>query len=66
MSEDVSFWVTLTEKIVALLIIALGGVMIYFTATTAVLGAFTGLFGFFCAVLLVAGAFLLIMKPNAE
>jgi hypothetical protein len=63
MSEEGSFWISLAEKLFGLILIIISILMIYFTATsTAVLGMFTGLFGFLSAVILIAGAFLMIVK----
>ena len=38
--EGDTFWVSLAEKFFGLLLIVIGAVMIYFTATTSGLGAF--------------------------
>ena len=63
MSEEGSFWINLAEKLFGLILIIISLLMIYFTATsTAALGIFTGLFGFLSAVILIAGAFLMIVK----
>jgi hypothetical protein len=62
--EGSSFWLKLSEKFLGLLIIVISIIMIYFTATsTDILGAYTGLFGFLSAVVLVGGAFMLIIRP---
>ena len=62
--EGSSFWLNLSEKLIGLLVIAISIIMIYFTATsTSTLGAYTGLFGFLGAVVLVSGAFMLIIRP---
>ena len=64
MSETGSFWIKMAEKFFGLLLIVLSILMIYFTATsTASLGVFTGLFGFLSALPLIAGVFLIIVKP---
>jgi hypothetical protein len=61
--EGASFWITLTEKFIGLILIIVSILMIYFTATsTSVLTVFTGLFAFLGAVLLIGGAFLIIVK----
>jgi len=63
MSEEGFFWINLAEKLFGLILIIISLLMIYFTATsTAALGIFTGLFGFLSAVILIAGAFLMIVK----
>jgi uncharacterized membrane protein HdeD (DUF308 family) len=64
MSEEGSFWIGLAEKFFGLVLLILSILMIYFTATsTDALGAFAGFFTFLSAVILVAGAFLIIVKP---
>ena len=62
--EGSSFWITLTEKLIGLILISLSILLFYFTATsTNVLSASTGLFTFLGVVVLVSGAFLIITKP---
>ena len=62
--EGSSFWITLTEKLIGLILISLSILLFYFTATsTNVLSASTGLFAFLGVVVLVGGAFLIITKP---
>lgn len=64
MSEDVTFWVTLAEKFVGLLLTIVGALLLYFTVTsTAALGVFTGFFGFLGIIILVIGVFLLLVRP---
>ncbi len=64
MSETGTFWINLSEKAIGLLLVSLSLLMIYFTATsTTVLGAYSGFFGFLGAIVLVAGAFLIVVKP---
>ncbi len=60
--EGDTFWVTLFEKFVGILLIIIGAVMLYYTVTSA-LGTVTLLFGFLSVVLLVVGIFLMIVKP---
>jgi len=61
--EGASFWLTLAEKFIGLILIILSILLIYFTATsTTVLTVFTGLFAFMSAVLLIGGAFLIVVK----
>ena len=61
--EGASFWITLAEKFIGLILIILSILLIYFTATsTIVLNVFTGLFAFLSALLLIGGAFLIIVK----
>jgi hypothetical protein len=62
--EGDTFWVSLSEKFFGLLIIIIGALFLYFTATsTEVLGVFTGFFGFLSIVVLAVGVFLLLVKP---
>ena len=52
MSEGDTFWVSLAEKFLGILLAIIGALLLYFTLTsTNTLGGFTGLFGFFGAVL---------------
>jgi hypothetical protein len=62
--EGDTFWVSLSEKFLGLLLLIIGAVTLYFTFTTTTsLGGFTGLFGFLSIVILAVGVFLLIVKP---
>jgi hypothetical protein len=61
--EGDTFWVSLAEKFFGVLLIVIGAVMLYFTATTSGLGAFTVFFGVISLVLLIIGLFLLLVKP---
>jgi hypothetical protein len=62
--EGDTFWVSLTERVFGLLLIVIGAVMLYFTATsTDTLGGFSVLFGALSAILVLLGIFLLIVKP---
>ena len=64
MSEEGSFWIKIAEKFFGLLIIFLGALLVYFTATSsAALGVYTALFVFLSIVVLAAGAFLIVVKP---
>ena len=64
MSEEGSFWITITEKVIGIILIIVSITMLYFTLTSdATLGAFTGLFGFLGVVVLIAGGFLIVVKP---
>ena len=65
MSEESSFWVNLTEKLLGLLVVVVGILMLYFTATSSVeLNVFTGFFVFLSVVILLIGLFLLIVRPS--
>ncbi len=61
--EGDTFWVSLAEKFFGLLLIIIGAVMLFFTATTGGLGAFSVFFGFVSAVMLIIGLFLLLVRP---
>ena len=62
--ETGSFWIKLAEKLFGLVLIIVGAVTLYFTATsTDTLGAYTGLFVFLSIVILAVGVFLLIVSP---
>lgn len=64
MSEGDTYWVTLAEKIVGIVLIIISGLMIYYTATsTDTLRDFTWLFGVLGAVVLIVGIFLLLVRP---
>jgi hypothetical protein len=64
--EGDTFWISLVERLFGLLLIGIGAVMLYFTATSSgsdSLGGFSALFGFLYVVLIVLGVFLLLVKP---
>lgn len=63
MSEGDTFWVSLAEKFLGLLVTIVGALFLYFTLTSPALGGFTGFFGFLGVVVLFIGLFLLIVKP---
>jgi hypothetical protein len=59
-----TFWVSLSERFLGLLLIIIGGIMIYLTATsTDTIGDFSAFFGFLSLILLIIGILLLIVKP---
>ena len=62
MSEAGTYWVTLAEKIVGIVLIIISGLMLYYTATTD-LGSVGWLFGVLGAAVLIIGIFMLIVKP---
>ena len=64
MSEGDTFWVSLSEKFLGILLTIIGALFLYFTLTSTSLGAFAGLFGFLGVVVLIAGLFLLIVRPT--
>ena len=62
--EGDTFWVSLAERLFGLLLIVIGAVMFYFTATsTDALGGFSVLFGALSIILVLLGFFLLLVKP---
>ncbi len=64
MSEGDTFWVSLAEKFLGLLLAIIGALFLYFTLTsTAALAGFTGLFGFLSVIVLLIGLFLLVVRP---
>ena len=60
--EGDTFWVSLAEKLFGILLIAIGAVMLYYTATSSTLGGFTLLFGVLSVVMIIIGLFLLLVK----
>ncbi len=64
MSETESLWAGLTEKIIGIVLIVISILVFYFTFSSAnVLGEFIGLFAFLGVVVLIAGGFLIVVKP---
>ena len=64
MSEEETYWASLAEKFVGLLLTIIGALFLYFTVTsTTTLGVFTPFFGFLGIVLLAVGLFLLLVRP---
>ena len=61
--EGDTFWVSLSERIIGLVLIAVGAVLLYLTATTGGIGGFGVFFGVLSAILVILGIFLLIVKP---
>jgi preprotein translocase subunit SecY len=61
--ESGSLWIKLAEKFFGLLLIVVSALLIYFTATSGTLGVYAGLFYFLSVVILIAGAFLVIVSP---
>jgi uncharacterized membrane protein len=62
--EGDTFWVSLAEKFFGLLLIIIGALMLYYTATsTDALGAFALFFGILSVFVLIIGIFLLLVKP---
>jgi hypothetical protein len=66
MSEGDTFWVSLAERLFGLLLIVIGAIMLYFTATSSgsdALGGFSVLFGVLSVILVILGIFMLLVKP---
>ena len=64
MSEGDTFWISLGEKFFGLLILILGALLLYYTATsTAPLAPFPALFGFLGIIVIIIGIVLLLVRP---
>jgi len=61
--EGDTFFITLAERLFGVFLIALGAILIYLTATTSSLGAFTIFFGILSVIVLVIGLFMLLARP---
>lgn len=63
--EGDTFWVNLAEKFFGVIVIIIGAILLYFTATsTGVLGAFSVFFGVVSVILLAIGLFMLLVRPT--
>ncbi len=64
MSEGDTYWISVGEKFFGLLLLIMGAILLYYTATsTAELANFTAFFGFLSIVVLLIGVLLLIVRP---
>ena len=62
--EGDTFWISIVEKFSGFLVIVIGALFLYFTATsTAALGVFTAFFLFLSIVVLALGVFLVLVRP---
>ena len=62
--EGDTFFVSLAEKLLGLLLIVIGAILIYLTATTGGLGDFTVFFGVLSLIMLIIGVFLLLVRAS--
>jgi len=65
--EGDTFWASLAEKFFGLIVIVIGGILLYLTATStssSELGAFSLFFGVLSVILLAIGLFLLLVRPT--
>jgi len=65
--EGDTFWASLAEKFFGLIVIVIGGIMLYLTATSTAssqLGAFSVFFGALSVIMLAIGLFLLLVRPT--
>jgi hypothetical protein len=61
--EGDTFWVSLMEKFFGVILLIIGGLMLYFTATsTSELGGFSLFFGIISIIMLIIGLFLLLVR----
>ena len=61
--EGDTFWVNLAEKFLGLIVLIVGGVMLYLTATSLnQLSVFSSLFGALSVVVILIGLFLLLVR----
>jgi hypothetical protein len=64
MSEGDTFWISLGEKFFGLLVLIIGGMLLYYTITSTVqLGPFPGLFAFLGVFVVAIGVVLLLVRP---
>jgi hypothetical protein len=64
MSEQDTFWISLSEKFFGLILLIIGIILLYFTLTSIhTLLSFTAFFGFLSVVVLAVGIVLLIARP---
>jgi hypothetical protein len=62
--EGDTFYVSLAEKLLGLLLIVIGAIMIYLTASTSALGAFSLFFGIVSVIAVIIGLFLMLARPS--
>ena len=65
MSEEGDrFWVTLSEKVVGIVLIIIGALLLYFTWDTSKLGGVSWIFAVLGVVVLVVGILMMISKSS--
>ena len=62
--EGDTFFVSLAEKFLGLILIIIGAIMVYFTVSTSGLGAFTLFFGILSFIMVIIGIFLIFVRPS--
>ena len=65
--EGDTFWASLAEKFFGLIVIVIGGILLYLTATStgaSELGAFSLFFGVLSVILLAIGVFMVLVRPT--
>ena len=61
--EGDTFWISLAEKFFGIILLVIGAIMLYYTATsTSILGGFSLFFGVLSVLMLLIGMFLLLVK----
>ena len=61
--ESGTFWVNLAEKFFGLILLVIGAIMLFYTATSPDLAGFSVFFGILSLILLIIGLVLLLVKP---
>ncbi|MCL2691319.1 MAG: hypothetical protein FWE56_03565 [Candidatus Bathyarchaeota archaeon] len=60
-----NIWLILAEKILAIIVIIIGAIMLYYTTTSAdILKTFSGMFTAIGVIILIVGILLLIITPK--
>ena len=65
--EGDTFFVSLAEKLFGVVLLAVGAIMLYLTATStssSQLGAFSSFFGVLSVIMMIIGLFLLLVRPS--
>jgi hypothetical protein len=64
MGETNSYVMTAIEKIIGIVVTIIGGLILYYTATTSALGTFNTIFIFLGVIVVIIGVLLLIVRPQ--